>query len=176
MLNLNKLGKGGIPAISPAVGASLAEAGGVCLESQGHTQGVLLTVRGYCDNNYALAWPCITKQSHQSWNDPENATEHGAVGVGVLIAKEEIGYEIIRQSWKGTGFDYWMGTASDEGFMNKAGLEISGIRKGDNHIIKMRVRQKLQQTDRSNHPQLEIYVIVVEFGRPLAEVQKNECP
>ena len=173
MLDLNNLSKGAIPAISPSVGAALAEAGGVCLESQGHEQGIQLTVRGYHDNSYAMAWPCITRQSRLSWNDPENATEQGAVGVAVLIAKAQIGYEIIRQSWKGTGFDYWMGTASDEGFVNKAGLEISGIREGDNRIIKTRVRQKLQQTDRSDYPQLEIYVIVVEFGRPLAEVQKK---
>ena len=173
MLNLNNLGKGDIPAISPRVGASLAEAGGVCLESQGHTQGVRLTVRGYCDKSYALAWPPITEQSCRSWNDPENATEHGAMGIAILIAKEEIGYEIIRRSWKGTGFDYWMGMASDEGFVNKAGLEISGIRKGDNSIIRARVRQKIQQTGQSDHTQLEIYVIVVEFGRPLAEVQKR---
>ena len=66
-----------------------------------------------------------------------------------------------------------MGTASDEGFVNKAGLEISGIREGDDSIIKARVKQKLQQTDQSDHTQLEIYVIVVEFGRPLAEVQKK---
>ena len=116
------------------------------MESQDHTQGVKLTVRGYYNNSYALAWPSITEQSRQFWDDPEYATEHGAVGIAVLIAKEEIGYEIIRQSRKGTGFDYWMGTASDEGFVNKAGLEISGIREGDNSSIKARVRQKLQQT------------------------------
>ncbi len=173
MLDLNDLGKGDIPAISPAMGASLAEAGGVCLESQGHTQGVQLIVRGYSDNVYTLVWPPITEQSRRSWNDPENATEYGALGIGILIAKAEIGYEVIRRSWKGTGFDYWIGLASDEGFVNKAGLEISGIRDGDEHIIRARVREKLQQTDRSEHLRLEIYVIVVEFGRPLAEVQKK---
>ena len=173
MLDLNNLGKGDIPRIPSDVGAFLAKAGSVCLESQGHTQGVKLTVRGYYNKSYALAWPPVTEQSRWFWNDPEYATEHGAVGVAVLIAKEEIGYEIIRQSRKGTGFDYWMGTASDEGFVNKAGLEISGIREGDDSIIKARVKQKLQQTDQSDHTQLEIYVIVVEFGRPLAEVQKK---
>ena len=173
MLNLDDLGKGNIPRIPPKVGAFWAEAAGVCLESQGHTRGVRLKVRGYCDKSYTLAWPSITEQSRQFWSDPEYATEHGAVGVAVLIAKEEIDYEIVRQSWKGTGFDYWMGTASDEGFVNKAGLEISGIREGDNSTIKARVKQKLQQTDQSDHTELEIYVIVVEFGRPLAEVQKK---
>ena len=175
MLDLNELGKGSITAISPAVGAALAEAGGVCMESQGHERGVALTVRGYHKNCYAVVWPCITEQSRLTWNDPENATEYGAVGVAVLIAKAITGYEIVRQSRKGTGFDYWMGKTSDEGFANKAGLEISGIRKGDNRIIRKRVNEKLRQTDRPDDPKLEIYVIVVEFGAPIAEVRKNEC-
>ena len=182
MLNLSDLGKGDIPAISPAFGQALAEAGGVCLESQGHAVGTRLTVRGYRDNDYALVWPRITAQSRRSWNDPENATEHGAVGIAILIAKAEIGYSVIEASRRGTGFDYWLGEkpagakVPDESLVYKAGLEISGIRKGDDQIIRARVREKLQQADRVDHPQLEIYVIVVEFGRPLAEVKKNECP
>lgn len=173
MLDLNELRKGAMPAITSAVGAALAEAGGVCLESQGHEQGVALTVRGYHNNCYAMVWPCITEQSRLAWNDPENATEHGAVGIAVLVAKKITGYEIIRQSWKGTGFDYWMGKATDEGFANKAGLEISGIRKGDDRTIKNRIRQKIQQTDRTEDSDLQIYVIVVEFGTPVAEVKKK---
>lgn len=176
MLNLDDLGKGDIPAISPAFGKALAEAGGVCLESQGHSVGVQLIVRGYSDNSYALAWSPITEQSRRSWNDPEYATEHGALGIAVLIAKAEIGYSVIEASRRGTGFDYWLGEKSemsDESLIYKAGLEISGIRHGDDHIIRARVREKLQQANRSGYPQLEIYVIVVEFGRPLAEVQEK---
>ena len=179
MLNLDDLGKGDIPAISPAFGKALAEAGGVCLESQGHSVGVRLIVRGYSDSSYALAWSPITEQSRRSWNDPEYATEHGAVGIAVLIAKAETGYSVIEASRRGTGFDYWLGEQSVEGEMSdeslvyKAGLEISGIRHGDDHIIRARVREKLQQANRPGYPQLEIYVIVVEFGRPLAEVEKK---
>lgn len=136
MLNLSDLGKGDIPAISPAFGQALAEAGGVCLESQGHAVGTRLTVRGYRDNDYALVWPRITAQSRRSWNDPENATEYGAVGIAILIAKAEIGYSVIEASRRGTGFDYWLGEkpaggkVPDESLVYKAGLEISGIRKG----------------------------------------------
>jgi len=38
MLNLNELGEG-LPAITPAFGRALAEAGGICLESEGHVEG-----------------------------------------------------------------------------------------------------------------------------------------
>ena len=39
-LDLQLLADGAVPAISKAVGAMLAQAGGVCLESEGHTMRV----------------------------------------------------------------------------------------------------------------------------------------
>ena len=174
MLNLNDLGVGDIPAITSAVGNALAEAASICLESQGHTKGAWLTIRGYNDNAHALTWNPIAAQAQLSWNDPDYATEKGAECIAILIARAEFGYSIIRQSWKGTGFDYWMGDASSEGFLDKAGLEISGIRKGDDHTIRARVREKLRQASRSANSGLRTYAIVVEFGRPVAEVQENE--
>ena len=172
MLNLNDLANG-LPAITQAFGQALAEAGGVCLESQGHEQGVELRVRGYREKSYPLAWPPITDQIRRCYSDPEVATEHGAVGVAILLAKKEIGYAAIERSRKGTGFDYWMGDESTLPFQNRARLEISGIRQGNERAIKARVSQKLRQTDQSDDERLPAYVIVVEFGTPLAEVRKK---
>lgn len=171
MLDLGDLGHG-LPAITPNFGMALAEAGGVCLESQGHVQGVQLLVRGYRNKRYPLAWPPVTDQARRCWNDPEVATEHGAVGIAVLLAQKEIGYTVIERSQKGTGFDYWMGDESSFLLQKKARLEISGILRGSDRV-KTRVRQKLRQTDPSDGSK-PAYVIVVEFGHPLAEVQKNE--
>lgn len=171
MLNLNDLGKG-LPAITPAFGKALAEAGGICLESEGHLEGKELRVLGDSDKQYSLSWPPVTEQALRCWNDPEVATEHGAVGIAVLLAKEEIGYAVIERSRKGTGFDYWMGDDSTVPFQSKARLEISGIRRGNNSEIRSRVKMKLKQTDRSDG-QLPAYVIVVEFGNPLAEVRQK---
>lgn len=170
-LDLNDLSNG-FPAITPSFGMALAEAGGVCLESQGHAQGVQLSVRGYSYKNYSLTWPTITEQTRRCWNDREIATEHGAVGVAVLLVKKEIGYTVLERSRKGTGFDYWMGEGTNAPFQHEARLEISGIRKGSDRDVQARIRQKLKQTDRSDGL-LPAYVIVVEFGRPLAEVQKK---
>lgn len=174
MLDLNQLGSGNIHGISPPLGKALAEAGGVCLESQGHAVGVVLSVRGYSDNVYPLNWPPITEQSQRSWNDPEVATEHGAVGVAVLLILKETGYTVIESSRKGTGFDYWLGDETDALPMNsKARLEVSGIRQGDDRSVKQRVRRKLQQTSLSDELLLPAFVIVVEFGRPIADVTKR---
>lgn len=97
MLDLNDLGNG-LPAITPHFGMILAEAGGICLESQGHVQGVQLCVRGYSNGSYPLAWPPITEQTRRCWNDHEVATEHGAMGIAILLAQRMIGYTVIKRS------------------------------------------------------------------------------
>ena len=174
MLDLNELSAGSVPAITPAMGAALAEAGGVCLESQGHTPGVRLTVQGYHGGSYRLTWHPASEQARRSWNDERKATEMGAEGIAVLMAKAEIGYEILRRSWQGTGFDYWMGRVSDAGVQDMAGLEISGIRNGAARTVSARVREKLQQVAQPGNRPADVYVIVIEFGTPLAEVHRNE--
>ena len=171
MLDLNELGRG-FPAITPAFGKALAEACGVCLESQGHSQGQQLKVKGDYSNEYPLGWPAITEQTVRCWNYPEVATEHGAVGIAVLLAKREIGFSVIERSRKGTGFDYWLGDDSDLPFQNKARLEISGIRVGSDSSIRARISQKLKQTDPSDDV-FPAYVIVIEFSRPIAELRKK---
>ncbi len=173
MLNLNDLVNGFHPAISPKFGLALAEAAGVCLESQGHDIGVQLHVRGFLKSIFKLNWPPVNEQSRRTWNDPEVATEHGAMGIAVLLTKKATGYTVLERSRKGTGFDYWVGDKSTKPFQEKARLEISGIRKGTESDVKNRVRQKLKQTTRSANT-LPAFAIVVEFGKPLAEVQENE--
>jgi hypothetical protein len=171
MLNLNELEKG-LPAITPAFGKALAEAGGVCLESQGHTQGQQIKIKGDFSNEYSLIWPAVTSQALRCWNDPEVTTEHGAVAIAVLLAKKEIGFSVIERSRKGTGFDYWLGEESDFPFENKAWLEISGIRKGNEHSIRARIQKKKRQTDQSDGVLLG-FIIVVEFSQPVAELRKK---
>ena len=170
MLNLCELKKG-LPAITPSFGQYLAEAGAICLESQGHQQGKQLQVKGEYSNSYILKWPGVTDQKQRCLNDFEVATEHGAVGIAILLAKKLIGYAVVQRSRKGTGFDYWLGDDSVAPFQNKARLEVSGIRNADDKAVKSRINKKLRQTDQSDITELPAYVVVVEFGRPLADVR-----
>ena len=173
LLNLNELANGRVPAISPALGGSLAEAAGVCLESQGHTPGVMLQVSSEGDSNYLLDWLPISEQALRAWFEPDEATEFGAVAIAIALAREQTGFEVIRRSRNGSGFDYWLGDRISQGFQNMAGLEVSGIRQGGDSIVSTRVEAKLRQSRRSHLP---VYVIVVEFSRPLARVRKDERP
>ena len=175
MLDLNELEQG-MPALTPACGKAMAEAAGVCLESQNHAWGVELQVIGGVRESYVLDWPKITDQTQRTWNDMQDATEDGATAIAILLSKNELGYSVIQRSRKGTGFDYWVGGDDANPLQRKARLEISGIlRSRVNAVreIKARVNQKLRQTERTKSS-LPTYVIVVEFGRPIAEVKQYE--
>jgi len=163
----------GTPAITPAFGQYLAEAGGVCLESQGHSQGQHLAVKGGHSGSYPVTWPAVTEQMRRCLNDPEVATEHGAVGIAVLLTKKLLGYSVIQRSRKGTGFDYWLGDDTALPFQSKARLEVSGIRRGDASAVRSRVNQKRRQTDPSDGTHLPAHIVVVEFGEPSANMEQK---
>ena len=190
MLDLNDLGAGQNPGITAAIGNALAEAGAVCLATNHHLPGVPLVVRGRADRRYRLAWPLASAQAVLGWNDPAEAVEEGAAGIAVLLANRETGFLVIARSWKGTGFDYLLGDAEarniseaeravrsewskvlgDTALVPRGRLEVSGILNGSDSQVRARAREKLEQTSRSDPWAIPAFVIVVEFGRPLAEV------
>ena len=173
--DLNYLGSPAVPYVPSSYGANLAEAAGVCLESQGHAHGVEIQVRGYIVGDYSVEWPTITEEHRRFRNDEPKATEEGALGVAILMVELKTQYSVIEISRKGTGFDYWLGETADVTVQRKARMEVSGIRRGNPSEINARVRQKLNQTKASDadYGNLPAYVIVVEFGTPRAEVRKR---
>lgn len=132
-----------------------------------------LNVNGDLTGDFLLNWSPIPPDALRSWQDEQHTTEQGACAVAVLLADQELDFRVIRTSARGTGFDYWMGDANTELFQDKARLEVSGIRRGTNSQIRQRVRQKLQQTMKSDSSRLPVYVVVVEFGQPRAQVKER---
>ena len=65
-LNLNALGNGSIPGVSERLGTALAEAAGVCLESQRHARGAEIRVSGHVVGVYSVEWPQITDRSRRA--------------------------------------------------------------------------------------------------------------
>ncbi|QDT91747.1 hypothetical protein [Gimesia algae] len=171
-LNLQNLAEG-LPALTGAMGSVLAEAAAVCLEDRGHTDSVQLHVRRIETPQFLLSYPTVTEAMRRTHNDLERATEHGACGVAILLIGRMTGLTVIKQSKKGTGFDYWLG--SDDGeeslpFQSSARLEVSGILNGTDSQFATRIKQKLKQTQASDSTKLTAYAVVVEFGQPQAEV------
>lgn len=94
--------------------------------------------------------------------------------LAILIIQKLTDYKVIRQSQKGTGFDFWLGDKRDDyPFKDKSRLEISGILKANKSQMTQRVEQKINQTKQSDNFKLPAYIAVVEFGTPMLQVVKR---
>jgi hypothetical protein len=174
-LGLARLGDG-YPGLTPNGGIHLAQACAVCLQERRHISGSCsLATRGAFEASYKLVWSEVGDQVFRQWNDQQETTEEGAVGIGILIITHRTEYQVVLRSRKGTGFDYWLGRKDDALFQSSARLEVSGIRVGLPREIDRRVESKIQQTKRSDEAfgTLPAFVVVVEFGAPVAVVAKR---
>lgn len=174
-LNLTHL-QDGLPAITPAYGAALAEAASICLTEQGHDPGVQLEITGEFTENCELLWPPVTDQMRLCWNDLEYTTEQGAYAIALLLTEWLTDFTVIRRSRKGTGYDYLLGYADenqgDNYLRGMARLEVSGIRSGNSSLIRTRVKLKQAQV-RPTDGVLPAYIVVIEFSHPLAQVVRK---
>ncbi len=168
-LDLSEL-QHGLPAITPAFGAALAEAAAVCLNDQQHQPGTELEVVGALTGCFELYWPPVTEQMHRCWNDREYATEQVAYGLALLLISKLTDYTVVERSRKGTDFDYWLGKPNDEPalpFQRAVRLEVSGIRRGTASQIRTRVKLKTRQVTLNAMTTPE-FIAIIEFSHPLA--------
>lgn len=193
MLDLNQLDTDDIPGLDRQKGNNLANAAGVCLEDRNHAPGVQLNIRGIASNQSPVTWSATTAQIRRTWADMQEATEKGAEGVAVLLTIQEIGQSVLLRSMKGTAVDYWLGDRDvtnvsvverektdelrlfleDDDLVVRARMEVSGILNGNDSLVRSRRNEKLDRISRTDPSALPAYVVVVEFGRPLAEVTRK---
>jgi hypothetical protein len=167
--------KEGMAGMEPALGESCSHAAGVCLEYEKHIPGkTTLSIDGTCDVVYSLTWDPVTEQMSRSWSDLQGATEWGASGLAAVIVQDLFGYQILQRSWKGTGFDYWIGNSNDNEpmFQNKARLEVTGILHGSERDISTRLKEKQYRFAEYPH-ELPAIVVVVEFGTPRSRIAEE---
>lgn len=160
----------GMPGLSSIKASALVEAAEVCLDAQGHRPDTTLVVRGEFSTEYSLHFKEPAAGLHRTYADEPEATEEGAVAVAIAVMLDRTDYVVVERSVKTTGFDYWLGRK--EGIF-EARLEVSGIRHGSKSLIRKRVTQKLEQMAPSDHGGLPGYAVVVEFGKPCAQVVRK---
>ena len=174
LLDLSGLAEIDALGLTPATGAFLAEAAAVCLEQSGHMQGVSLKVRGKSRATYQLTWAELPPTAAATHNDLQDATEDGAMGLAILLARYHLGYEIVLRSRKGTGYNYVMRKVDSDGSEPSVRLEVSGILKGTARDVTRRVNEKVRQvkTGASIEDDLAAFVMVIEFGLPVARIEE----
>lgn len=171
MLDLARLAEG-MPGITSAAGAVMAEAGSVCLEDEGHAQTASLRVDGDFSAELELQRLPVTEQMRRAYQFETTATERGACGVAALLIGELTPYTILEEAKRGSYFDYWLGLPGGFLFQGAARLEVSGIRRADESAVRDRCKVKSEQIGRSRET-VPGFVVVVEFSRPLARVLRR---
>lgn len=142
----------------------------MCLNLR-HRSGVKLVVKGEHLTQFALNWSELSDQHLRSLRDLQEATEHGACGLAILIVTEITGKTVVERAAKGLGFDFWLGDKEGElPFQGFSRLEISGILNGDDSDIRARLHEKRQQVAISDGMG-PAYVAIIEFGHPVARIE-----
>ena len=84
---------------------------------------------------------------------------------------------VVARANRGDGFDYWLGSQTEEVAPYEAKMEVSGIRSGGESDIAKRMRQKVAQMARPDPPvapNLPAYAVVIEFSRPVAAIRETK--
>ncbi len=150
--------------------ADFAEAAAVCLDYHKHQQGILLDVYGDFETQFSLHWQKVTPLMRASRADMAYTVESGAYCLAMLAIEKITGLKVMRQSQKRTGFDYWLGSFDGLIVQDMARLEVSGILSGTTGKVNKRMREKIQQTGRSDHFNIPAFVVVVEFSQPTIKI------
>lgn len=170
LLDLRILAEG-MRGLTPTAGAYLAEAAAVCLDDQGHPIRCILTVTGSFDARFHLDRQSIDEQDRSTHWDTDRATENGACGVGILVVSQLTHLEVLRQSRKGTGFDYYLVPRGTFLFRNRTRLEVTGIRNDGMAEVQRRVAARKARFEHFGDQGIpDALIVVIEFGRPVAHV------
>jgi len=153
--------------------ADFSEAAAVCLDFHGHTSERKVLVDGDLKGEFSLIWEETTQKIRNSRSDMTYTIESGAYCLAMLVIERLTQLKVTRQSQKRAGFDYWLGQSEEIGMQNQARLEVSGILQGTKGQINQRLREKIEQTTKSDKLDIPAYVVVVEFSRPFIKVKKR---
>ena len=112
----------------------------------------------------------LSEITQNGW-EIDHATEKAAEYIALIMCNKMTGYQVIKRSIRGTGFDYWLGLGdiTENIFHSKARLEISGILKGDLSSVKNRFEEKSKQTDKSDNFEIPAYISVTAFAKPFTQ-------
>jgi hypothetical protein len=138
------------PGVTAAIGNGYTEAARVCLDRH-HISPIGIVIRRPSTSEpevtEAIAiWEETTQRERNAWANATDATEAGAYGFA-LAAVELQGFVAVRRAETGTGADYYIsppGFAADD-LEDCIRLEVSGVDRGDERAVHLRLRQKIQQ-------------------------------
>lgn len=122
-----------------------------------------------------VVWTPIEHQDRFAYGDKQESTEWGAVGVGLLLLHDELKFNGIMRSHKGTGVDYFISEKKTIAFQEAQRVEFSGTLRGDVDVVRRTLKAKLNQTKASDDLGTNAYAVIVGFEANLVSGEER-CP
>ena len=173
-LDLVGLAREGVPNMTQAWCATLAECASLCLHHNGYRDSANLKIQGDFETTIPTAMLPVDDVILRTHNDLDVAAELGAYGVAFLLINALTPLTIVERSKKGTGFDYWLGDKEDLLLQHKARLEVSGLCNGSNKEFNRRIKKKQNQARVSDNLCLPAWVVITDFGSPRAHIEEHK--
>jgi hypothetical protein len=166
------------PGVTAAIGDGYTEAARVCLDRH-HVSPIEIVIRRQRNSEpetreVIAEWQETTQRERHAWANATDATEAGAYGVA-LAAVELEGWVAVRRAETGTGADYYIsppGIPTDD-LEDCVRLEVSGVDRGDERLVHLRLRQKIQQA-LSGSSSLPAIAAVVGFRSRIVALDRAE--
>jgi hypothetical protein len=151
------------------------EAASVCLELTGKEEvfDLYRKISGRAQDSRPYRRMRVTEQLMSSYADPQEATEQGAYGIAMLLARTEFNFAVVKRAFKGpgSGVDYWLGQEGPENNPKlQARLEVSGILNNPSDV-EQRLKIKRTQAKKSESSGVPAMIAIVEFGTPIAVLE-----
>lgn len=157
--------------LTPIRCADLAEAAAVCLNHYQHKQPVKVVIEGDLEGQLYLEYDEVTQQMKDTRNDMDYTVEAGAYCLAILVIEQLTNFKVVKQSQKRTGVDYFLAKKQAAySFQAHGRLEVSGKLKGTKGEINQRLKEKIEQSKKSDYMKTPAFVVIVEFSRPLIKI------
>jgi hypothetical protein len=133
------------PGVTVPIGNGYTEAARVCLDREFVIQRPASSEPEV--REVVVAWKETTQRERYAWGNATDATEAGAYGLALASVELE-GLVAVRRAETGSGADYYIAAPgiSIDDLEDCLRLEVSGVDRGDESAVYLRLRQKIQQT------------------------------
>ncbi len=154
---------------------SYAEAAGVCLDRHHRSPTDFDLDRGGTRSGAVVAWQPPDARTRGAWANETDATEAGASACALAAVELTDGLVAVRRAETGTGADYYVAPpgASPDDLEDCLRLEVSGVDRGTEPVVRQRLNAKLRQAAAGNS-NLPALAGVVGFKARLIAVAELE--
>ena len=131
---------------------SYAEAAGVCLDRHHRSPTDFDLDRSGTRSGAVVAWQPPDARTRGAWANETDATEAGASACALAAVELTDGLVAVRRAETGTGADYYVAPpgASPDDLEDCLRLEVSGVDRGPEPVVRQRLNAKLRQAAAGN--------------------------